>query len=251
MTESQRLYERIAREIAAQIARGAYAIGQRLPSERSLAQQFAVSRPTVREAIIALELDGWVTTKTGSGVYVVHHSPPAGATDERGIGPFELLEARCAIESEACAMAATRIDAAQLTQLRELVAEMRKENQRDVQLSEAADRRFHELIATATENTAMCAAVEMLWNARRLSPQHRFMDVKVRALGIKPRIDEHMAILKALERRDPEAARAAMRAHLTQVLQATFQATETEQIEKAGTQHLARCADQAIAVARR
>ncbi len=216
MTESQRLYGRIAREIAAQIARGVYAIGQRLPSERALAQQFEVSRPTVREAVIALELDGWVDAKTGSGVYVAHHSPPEGATGEEGIGPFELLEARRAIEGEACAMAATRINAAQLTQLRELVAEMRHENEHDVQLSEAADRRFHELIAIATENTAMFAVVEMLWNARRRSPQHRFLDMKARSLGIRPSVDEHLAILNALERRDPEAARAAMLAHLTQ-----------------------------------
>lgn len=122
MPESQRLYERIAQEIAEAIARGAYAIGQRLPSERDLAQKFGVSRPTVREAMIALELDGLVDVRTGSGVYVTHSSPPAGVTGKRDIGPFELLEARRAIEGEACAMAAARITVAQLTQLRELVA---------------------------------------------------------------------------------------------------------------------------------
>lgn len=236
MTESQRLYEHIAQEIAGKIARGTYAVGQRLPSERDLAQQFAVSRPTVREAIMALELDGLVEARLRSGVYVVQPSPPAGLTGERDIGPFELLEARRSIESEACAMAAMRITAAQLTQLRELIAEMRSENSHDVKLSEEADRRFHELIAVATENTAMIAAVEMLWNARQRSPQHRFMDAKVRSLGIKPRVDEHLAILNALERREPEAARAAMRTHLTQVLEATFQATETEQLEEARAQ---------------
>ncbi|MFT4251819.1 MAG: GntR family transcriptional regulator, partial [Caulobacter sp.] len=55
-----RLYERVARDLAGQIAEGRYAVGQRLPSERDLAQTYSVSRPTVREAIIALELDGLV-----------------------------------------------------------------------------------------------------------------------------------------------------------------------------------------------
>jgi DNA-binding FadR family transcriptional regulator len=236
MPESQRLYERIAQELAEAISRGKYAIGQRLPSERDLAQKFGVSRPTVREAMIALELDGLVDVRTGSGVYVTHSSPPSGATGERDIGPFELLEARRAIESAACAMAAARITTAQLAQLSELVVEMRNENDHDVQLSEAADRRFHELIAQASENTAMIAAVEMLWDARSRSPQHRSMDAKVRSLGIKPRIDEHATILEALGHRDPEAARAAMHAHLTQVLEATFQATETEKLEQARAQ---------------
>lgn len=204
MPEPQRLYERLAQQIAEGIARGAYAIGQRLPSERDLAQKFGVSRPTVREAMIALELDGLVDVRTGSGVYVTRSSPPAGVTGEKDIGPFEVLEARRAIEGEACAMAATRITAAQLTQLSELVAEMRSENDHDVQLSEAADRRFHELIAQASENTAMIAAVEMLWDARSRSPQHRSMDAKVRSLGIKPRVDE----LQATETEKLEQARA-------------------------------------------
>jgi DNA-binding FadR family transcriptional regulator len=236
MVESRRLYERIAQGIAAGIARGEYAIGQRLPSERDLAQQFEVSRTTVREAMIALELDGLVEVRTGSGVYVINSAPPAGVPSARDIGPFELLEARRAIEGEACAMAAIRITDEQLAQLAELVAEMRNENEHDVELSEAADRRFHELIAAATENSGIVSAVEMLWDARARSPQHRSMDAKVRALGIKPRIDEHNVILKALKRRDADAARAAMRDHLTRVLEATFAATETEQLEKTRAQ---------------
>ena len=102
MVESRRLYERIAQGIAAGIARGDYAIGQRLPSERDLAQQFEVSRTTVRDAMIALELDGLVEVRTGSGVYVINTAPPAGVPSARDIGPFELLEARRAIEGETC-----------------------------------------------------------------------------------------------------------------------------------------------------
>lgn len=236
MAESQRLYERLAQTLAAGISRGDYAVGTRLPSERELAQNFNVSRTTVREAMIALELDGLVDVRTGSGVYVTHATPPGGTPGARDVGPFELLEARRAIEGEVCAMAATRITTAQLAELTRLIAEMRSENEHDVERSEAADRRFHEVIASATENSGMVAAVQMLWDVRTRSPQSRSMSTKVRELGIKPRIDDHTAILEALKRRDPHAARAAMREHLTRVLAATFHATETEELEKARAQ---------------
>ena len=113
MTEPRRLYEQIAQQLAKSIADGKYEVGQRLPSERELAQAFDVSRPTVREAIIALELDELVEVRLGSGVYVINRLPPARPRGYKDIGPFELLEARRAIEGEACAMAAMRIDDAQ------------------------------------------------------------------------------------------------------------------------------------------
>lgn len=231
MPESQRLYETIAQALAAAIARGDYPVGQRLPSERELAHSFNVSRTTVREATIALELDGLVEARIGSGVYVTHTTAPRGTLGARDVGPFELLEARRSIEGETCAMAAARISDSQLHQLTELIEEMRNENEHDVELSEAADRRFHELIASATENSGMLAVVQMLWDTRARSPQSQSMDAKVRALGVKPHIDEHTAIVKALEQRDPDAARSAMRTHLTRVLTETLRATETEELE--------------------
>ncbi|HEY4365670.1 MAG TPA: FadR/GntR family transcriptional regulator [Steroidobacteraceae bacterium] len=236
MTETRRLYERIAQQLASDIAEGKYEIGQRLPSERELAQTFSVSRPTIREAIIALELDGLVDVRTGSGVYVLNRAPPTGQAGATDIGPFELLEARRAIEGEACALAATRMDDEQLAELTALVAEMRSENERDVVMSEDADRRFHELIARATQNSGMIAAVQMLWDARTRSPQSRSMSTKVRARGVKPRIDEHTAIVKALRRRDAEAARTAMREHLSRVIEALLEATEVQELERARAQ---------------
>src|SRR6186997_2777327 len=109
MPEPRRLYEQIAQQLAKSIADGKHEVGQRLPSERELAQTFGVSRPTVREAIIALELDGLVDVRLGSGVYVKNRRPPGGTESAKDIGPFELLEARRIIEGEACALAALRI----------------------------------------------------------------------------------------------------------------------------------------------
>lgn len=234
MAEPRRLYEQIARKLSLAIAAGEYDLGQRLPSERDLAQSFAVSRPTIREAIIALELDGLVEVRLGSGVYVTNRQPPDGHEGVKDIGPFELLEARRAIEGEACALAAMRIDDGQLEELAALIREMRDDNRhQEILKSEEADRRFHELIAGSTQNSGLIAAVQMLWDARARSPQSHLMDNKGRARGLKPPIEEHAAILRALKRRDPEAARAAMREHITRVMEDMLEATEVKEVERA------------------
>jgi len=142
-SETGRLYERVAADLAMKIADGSFPVGQRLPSERHLAIAYSVSRPTVREAIIALEVDGLVEVRMGSGVYVVARTPRGGQAGETDVGPFELLEARRAIEGESCALAAIRITDEELAALAALVVEMQEENARDVAMSEDADRRFH------------------------------------------------------------------------------------------------------------
>jgi len=234
MVEPRRLYEHIARKLATDIADCKYEVGQRLPSERELAQLFEVSRPTVREAIIALELDELVEVRLGSGVYVMNRSPPSGHEGVKDIGPFELLEARRAIEGEAAALAALRIDDAQIEQLSNLVQEMSDDNRdNEIRMSEDADRRFHELIAASTQNSAIIAAVQMLWDARARSPQSHRLDDKGRASGLIPPIEEHLLIVRALKRRDPDAARAAMHKHLTRVIDGFLKATEVAEMNRA------------------
>src|SRR5438128_3373997 len=105
--DSRRLYRQIADQIAALIERGEYAVGERLPPERDLAKQLGVSRPSVREALIALEVEGYVEVRVGSGVYV--GGPRTGAAPAAlpaDSGPFELIRARSLIESECAALAA-------------------------------------------------------------------------------------------------------------------------------------------------
>ena len=232
-SENGRLYEQVSEDLAGKIAAGTYPVGQRLPSERVLAQTYSVSRPTVREAIIALELDGLVEVRQGSGVYVTASIPRGGKAAVADVGPFELLEARRAIEGEACALAAVRITDAELDALTALVAEMHDENGRDVGRSEDADRRFHVGIAQATQNSPMVDAVEGLWDARARSPQYKLLSDKAHAAGVIPRIDEHSIIVEALRTRDPERARSAMRGHLTRVLESIMEATEVHEMEQA------------------
>jgi DNA-binding FadR family transcriptional regulator len=230
--EVRRLYKQIAEALTARITSGEYKAGSRLPSERDLAQAFSVSRPTVREAVIALELDGLVEVRVGAGVFVRPDRPQVGGAGP-DVGPFELLEARRIIESEICAVAAARITPERLEALEALVSEMERQNQHDVVQSERTDRRFHETIAEATENTQLQAVMVSLWDARARSPLIRRMSVKALAAGVKPTISEHREILDALSRRDPAAARAAMHDHLSRVIASLLEATEVEEVEQA------------------
>ncbi|GAA0483649.1 FadR/GntR family transcriptional regulator [Parasphingorhabdus litoris] len=229
----RRLYETVTKEIARQILGGQYEIGDRLPAERVLAEQFNVSRPTIREAMIALEVDGLVEVCTGSGVYV-RALQRRGKAAPMDIGPFELLETRALVEGEACALAATHIKPDQIEELEQLLGEMEAENTRgDVVMSEDADHRFHMAIAEATQNSGMVHVVGSLWEARHRSLQTiKFLE-KARVEGVKPRIDEHRAIVDALKTGDANAARAAMRTHLHGVADMLFAATEAEAVEKA------------------
>ncbi|PZU09750.1 FadR/GntR family transcriptional regulator [Sphingomonas sp.] len=229
-----RIYARVSGDLAARIARGEFAIGARLPAERDLAQAYGVSRPTIREAVIALEVDGLVEVRQGSGVYVTARQPDAGHARETDIGPFELLEARRAIEAEVCALAALHITDGEIAALTELLDEMENDNLHDdISRAEKADHRFHLLIADASRNSAMAAVVELLWKARSRSPQSRLLKRKAHKAGVKPTVEEHRAIVAALAAHDPEAARAAMRAHLGRVLEALLRITEVEELEQA------------------
>lgn len=228
----KRLYEKVTESLATDILGGVYNIGDRLPSERDLATSFSVSRQTIREAMIALEVDGLIEVVTGSGNYIKALQRKDGVAAPMDVGPFELLEARAHVEGEAAAIAALHITDEQIAALEVLVAEMEAENARDVIMSEDADRRFHLAIAEATQNSAMIYLVEELWRARQRSQQSIKLLEHSRAEGVKPRIDEHAAIVEALRARNADAARHAMRTHLRGVADMVFEATEAEAIAR-------------------
>ncbi|MBW8783057.1 MAG: FadR family transcriptional regulator [Novosphingobium sp.] len=219
-----RLYQDLARTLRRELAEGRYPVGSRLPAERELATQFGVSRPTVREAIIALEVQGLVEVRVGSGAYVLRLP---GKADVPGfdISAIELTEARMLFEGEAAALAATQISDDEIAEIERLVHEIARENQ-DPKGSVQADHAFHLAIARATRNKAVLEAVERLWMLRSNSPEAALLHAKARTANIKPVVDEHTAVLEALRRRDPEAARTAMRAHLSAVLESLLFATE-------------------------
>ena len=226
-----RLYKEIAARLVDQIRSGTYAVGARLPAERDLAAAFDVSRPVVREAIIALEVRGLVEVRVGSGVYVlsasVDEQVPAG-----DVSAIELTEARLLVESEVAALAAAQITDEELDELDGLVRRIEEENRPGVG-REDADAAFHLAIAKATRNSALVETVERLWDLRRTSREAALLHEKARHANIKPVVEEHSAVLEALRARDPARAREAMRAHLLQVLESLLFATEQQAVDAA------------------
>ena len=211
--ESRRLYRQIADQIAALIDRGEYATGQRLPPERDLAKQLGVSRPSVREALIALEVEGYVEVRVGSGVYVNAPRAGAAATLPADSGPFELIKARWLIEAECAALAARSATKTQVRAIEEAIDEMEEEARRG-EMPLAADRQFHLRIAEASGNSALAFVVKTLWDQRQgplfLRLEHHFDTPALWSAAIR----EHREVAAAIARHDAGGARAAMRRHM-------------------------------------
>ena len=215
----RRLYLEVATQIEQQIQNGLIRPGERLPSERELASRFEVSRPTIREAMIALEIAGLVEIKTGSGIYVLTKTEiQAPSLLDDVPGPFEVLEARLLIEPQAASLAAARISKAQLTSIDQAVQIMNNVNSSDHQ-KEQADELFHVTIAQATDNSALASTIKWLWELRNQSALSFRFHQRVRELGVQPYVEEHRKILNALKLRDPERARNAMHYHISNAIE--------------------------------
>lgn len=226
-----RLYQRLARRLFDELASGKYAVGDRLPAERELAIEYGASRPPVREALIALEVQGFIEVRVGSGAYV-SRLPGQGEEPGFALTAFELTEARQMFEGEAAALAALWITDAELERLDALVVAIAEENLRpDVTFD--ADREFHMTIANATRNACVVRTIEDLWHLRSSAPQCALLHERARDANVRPVVEEHSAIVNALRSRDPSAARAAMRAHLTAVMDHLLFTTEELAIKEA------------------
>ena len=238
MAAAGKLYRRLADSIAAEIEAGKYKVGERLPTERELAEAFGVSRPTLREGLIALEMLGMIEARHGLGIYVTRaQMPVTAAAYDFEIGAFELIEARRLFEGEAAALAAATIDDEALAELDRLLTLMADE---DELKGEDADKEFHMVIARATGNGAIVATVENLWELRNRSPLARNILTRARGGGLQPRIEEHRRVFDALKAHDPAEARQAMRDHLERVIEHLLHATETQAMEKAQQESEAR-----------
>ena len=215
--ENRRLYRQIADQLAGLIERGEYRPGARLPPERDLAKQLGVSRPSVREALIALEVGGLVEVRIGSGVYVLER-PPARvpeATLPEDSGPFELIAARSLVESECAALAAKHATRAQVRAIEEALEHMAAEHERGA-MPLGQDREFHLRIAEASGNSALGLVVRTLWE-QRTGPLFRRLEHHYDTPTLwQVALREHRQIVAAIARHDAAAARSAMRRHMNQ-----------------------------------
>lgn len=201
-----------------------------LPSERELAEELQVSRPSVREAVIALEMRGVVEVRGRAGIVVL----PAKANlinfdainTDIGAGPFELLQARQVVEAGAASLAAQHATSYDIMQLEEAIARMEQETDA-VLLNEKGDRDFHMTIANLSGNAIIVSIVEALWAQRDASLMWKKLHEHIHAQHVRPLwIGDHHAIVAALKIRNPEAAHKAMSRHIANVADELLQADE-------------------------
>ena len=217
---TQRLYQQAAEQISGLIDSGEIALGARLPPERDLAKLLGVSRPTVREAMIALEIAGRVEIRVGSGIYVKAPTKrlPSALSVRMDVGPspFELLAARMTLEGEIAAQAAERVTRPMLAEIEETLVGLQADLRRG-DLGQQNDRLFHRLIADATGNSVLTNLVEQLWEGMFAPIFHNLSTHVGLPANLKMTIADHERIFGALKPRDPVEARAAMRMHLQHV----------------------------------
>jgi DNA-binding FadR family transcriptional regulator len=218
VVESSRLYRQIAEQLRGLITGGEFGAGTRLPAERDLAKQLGVSRPSVREALIALEVEGWVEVRTGSGIYVQPPQQRNGAHAARNgqgaeWGPLQVMQARELVEAEVAALAARHARKAQVGAMASALEQMREQAAAGIE-PRAGDEAFHDAIALACGNDVLSDTVRSYWSARHGPLFSRLGDYFDTPASWSAALVEHAAVLDAIRARDPHAAREAMQQHL-------------------------------------
>ncbi|MDI7862337.1 FadR family transcriptional regulator [Rhizobiaceae bacterium n13] len=215
--EPRRLYRQVAEQIRVLIETGELQPGTRLPPERQLAERFSVSRPTVREALIVLEVEGHIRIRMGSGVYISNRPPQhasAPLPKEDSEGPLEILQARCLIESGIAEEAARLATPASIARI-DAILERMAHSLGDASVALACDRDFHSAIVDIIENSALKHFTGMVYDSR-MSPYFKKLASYFEGPHTwKLALDEHYVIRDAIAAGDPAAAREAMRHHLT------------------------------------
>ena len=215
--EPQRLYRQIAGQLRELIGKGEFASGTRLPAERDLARQLGVSRPSVREALIALEVEGWVEVRSGSGVYALERGPNgrSASTDSAPAewGPLELIRARRVVEGETAALAARLAKRRDIDAMRAAIDQMSACADAGTMPLDG-DRAFHCAVVQASGNSVLIETVQTFWDSRRGPVFERLGGHFESVPSWRAAIAEHEAVLEAVRVRDATAARSAMHLHM-------------------------------------
>ncbi|SFA79294.1 FadR/GntR family transcriptional regulator [Azotobacter beijerinckii] len=216
---SRSLAHDLVTELTQRILLGKLGPGDKLPSESEIVREQGVSRTVVREAISRLQASGLVETRHGIGTFVLERSKPQASLRlnvETALSVRDILELRLGLESQAVALAARRRTQEQLEAMRRALDDYQDALAGEQSCVEA-DRRFHLLIAEATGNPYFQEIMRHLGDA--IIPRNRIGSVERAGVdltrhGYLANL-EHEAILGAIRRQDPDAARAAMWTHLT------------------------------------
>ena len=228
----------IGRELIDQLKRHEYKVGDRLQTEREIAEQFGVSRTTIRDAIIMLELQGLVEVRKGSGVYVIslpddsaNQSTTQDAHsnyDLNDIGTFEMLQARQLLESNIAEFAAANVTGAQIMRMKQVLDAEKKALESGTQ-DYNHDKDFHILIAEATQNNYLIEVSEAAWKRRMDSKMWAQLHSHIDDVEYRHQFfEDHAKILAALQRKNPAQAKEAMWQHMENVKEALLSLSDPE-----------------------
>jgi DNA-binding FadR family transcriptional regulator len=203
--EPQRLYRQIAKQVQDLIKSGAFAVGSRLPAERDLATQLRVSRPSVREALIALEVEGVIEVRTGSGIYVKSLGQrPASKSGSLNTpaewGPLEVMRARFFIEAEIAALAAEHATATDLKAMSKALSAMQKDAN----------------AGRIPRDSDMQDTLKLYLQARHGPLFERLGDYFESPAAWVSAMAEHQEVFEAIQAHDSKGARKTMQKHLRQ-----------------------------------
>lgn len=217
----RRLYEQIVEHVRGLVLDGTFPPGSALPPERELAEIIGVSRPSIREALIALETMGWVESRQGGGNYVRADAGnlrmiPVGGENDLGPGPLEQFEARRTIEPACARLAAIRASEEDIRTLEECLERMRRLVARGD--SPAAEHRvFHTALANASQNQILASTVGELWRVRQGALWSTLREKVDNPASWQLGIAFRERLIAALRRRDAAAASAAVTEHFNRV----------------------------------
>jgi DNA-binding FadR family transcriptional regulator len=216
--KDDRLYVRVSHEIKQLLFAREFKEGDRLPSETELSKALGVSRTTIREAIVALEVSGVLAVKRNVGAVVLNLSEelPSQVINTEA-GPFEQIQVRLLLEPEAARLAAIHRTARQCDRMEAAIEMMVGENRAGFE-TEEGDMQFHLLVAKASKNSLLAGHIESLWEMRHLGKLWPQLQQSVDLNTMRTRaVFEHMQILERIKSQQPEEAQQTMLKHLSSV----------------------------------
>ncbi len=216
---SKKLYMQIYQQILSQIESGTFKVGDKLPAERELCEQFGVSRAPIRQALSALELNGFIYSRQGEGVYVKSNQSLASSTQDPisfdSVSPEEIVEVRMNIEPLIIKFAVQRATDEEIAVLRATIDKMEQETKSGVYVPET-DEALHYNIAKASHNELFINIMSAIINAMKKQEMWQFIRDRTvtRPDYLEVNLNEHKQIIEAIEKRDEKKATDIMSKHM-------------------------------------
>ena len=221
----RRAYEAVAAELEVLIRGGHFGVDERLPSERQLAGQFQVSRPTIRVALGQLEARGLVVTRSNSGTFVAQRdATPEFDEPLSDESPIEVFESRLVVEVAAARLAARRAATSrdELEDVR-LAVEALERAADPAELPLAIDVDFHRSVVAVAGNAYLASLFQPIWRTMGEALITTLLKRNWTAADTARTASEHRGIYEALRVGDAELAAFAMERHLRSLIATIFE----------------------------